>query len=293
MRTPATDLLGIEFPLLAFSHCRDVVAAVTNAGGFGVFGAMRYDADELEVELRWVDEQVRGRPYGVDVIVPRSFEGKGEQLDSAALAGRISPEHWDFLELLLAEHGLAGIWDRETAIRESRAAGRFSDGAVDDLLDVAFSHPIRLIANALGPAPVGMIERAREHAVPCAGLVGAPEHAVRQLEAGVDLVVASGYEAGGHTGEVGTIVLVPEVIAAVEGRVTRPRRRRDRHRAADGRRGRARCSRGLDGIRVVDDARGRDEPFHPREDPAVVVPRHGALSRPHGQAGPAASHRVA
>ena len=219
MRTPATDLLGIEFPLLAFSHCRDVVAAVTNAGGFGVFGAMRYDADELEVELRWVDEQVRGRPYGVDVIVPRSFEGKGEQLDSAALAGRISPEHWDFLELLLAEHGLAGIWDRETAIRESRAAGRFSDGAVDDLLDVAFSHPIRLIANALGPAPVGMIERAREHAVPCAGLVGAPEHAVRQLEAGVDLVVASGYEAGGHTGEVGTIVLVPEVIAAVEGRV--------------------------------------------------------------------------
>ena len=91
MRTPVCELLGIDFPLLAFSHTRDVVAAVTNAGGFGVLGAMRYNADELEVELSWIDEQVRGRPYGVDVIVPQSFEGKGEQLDAAALADRISP----------------------------------------------------------------------------------------------------------------------------------------------------------------------------------------------------------
>src|SRR5215510_3696151 len=107
MRTPVCELLGIEFPLLAFSHCRDVVAAVTNAGGFGVFGAMRYSADELEQELRWIDEQVDGRPYGLDVIVPQSFEGKGEQLDAAELATRISAGHWDFLERLLDEHGLA------------------------------------------------------------------------------------------------------------------------------------------------------------------------------------------
>ncbi len=218
MRTPVCELLGIDFPLLAFSHCRDVVAAVTNAGGFGVLGAMRYEADELEVELRWIDEQVRGKPYGLDVIVPQSFEGKGEHLDAAAMAARISDEHWAFLERLLAEHGLAGIWDRETAIRSSRAATLFSDAGIDALLEVAFSHPIRLVANALGPAPARLIERAREHGVACAGLVGATEHAVKQVEAGVDVIVASGYEAGGHTGEIGTIVLVPEVIAAVEGR---------------------------------------------------------------------------
>jgi NAD(P)H-dependent flavin oxidoreductase YrpB (nitropropane dioxygenase family) len=219
MRTRVTELLEIDFPLLAFSHCRDVVAAVTNAGGFGVLGAMRYNAEELEVELRWIDEQVRGKPYGVDIIVPQSFEGKGERLDAAALAARVSEEHWVFLERLLAEHGLAGLVDREEAIRDSRAEGQFSDAEIAALAEVALSHPIRLIANALGPAPAFLIERARERGVPCAGLVGAPEHAVRQLEAGVDVVIASGYEAGGHTGEVGTIVLVPEVIAAVEGRV--------------------------------------------------------------------------
>jgi NAD(P)H-dependent flavin oxidoreductase YrpB (nitropropane dioxygenase family) len=217
MNTPACELLGIEFPLFAFSHCRDVVAAVTNAGAFGVLGAMRYDADELEVVLRWIDEQVGDKPYGVDVIVPERYEGKGEGLDPEALASRISDAHWQFLERLLAEHDLAGVWNREIAIASSRASGLFSDANVDALLDVAFSHPIRLIANALGPAPERLIERAKEQGVPCAGLVGAPEHALRQMQAGVDVVVASGYEAGGHTGEIGTMVLVPEVIAAIRG----------------------------------------------------------------------------
>jgi NAD(P)H-dependent flavin oxidoreductase YrpB (nitropropane dioxygenase family) len=217
MKTPVCELLGIEFPLLAFSHCRDVVAAVTNTGAFGVLGAMRYDADELEVALRWIDEQVAGKPYGVDVIVPQRYEGKGEELDPEGLAGRISDAHWQFLERLLAEHDLDGVWNREIAIASSRASGLFSDANVDALLDVAFSHPIRLIANALGPAPERLIDRAKQQGVPCAGLVGAPEHAVRQVQAGVDLVAASGYEAGGHTGEIGTMVLVPEVIAAIHG----------------------------------------------------------------------------
>jgi NAD(P)H-dependent flavin oxidoreductase YrpB (nitropropane dioxygenase family) len=215
MKTPVCELLGIEFPLLAFSHCRDVVAAVTNAGAFGVLGAMRYDADELEVALRWIDEQVAGKPYGVDVIVPQRYEGKGEELDPEALAGRISDAHWQFLERLLAEHDLDGVWNREVALASSRASGLFSDANVDALLDVAFSHPIRLIANALGPAPERLIDKAEQQGVPCAGLVGTPEHAVRQVQAGVDLVVASGYEAGGHTGEIGTMVLVPEVMAAI------------------------------------------------------------------------------
>ena len=217
MKTPVCELLGIEFPLLAFSHCRDVVAAVTDAGAFGVLGAMRYDADELEVALCWIDEHVGGKPYGVDVIVPQAYEGKGEELDPEALANRISDAHWEFLERLLAEHGMAGLWNRDIAIASSRASGLFSDANVDALLDVAFSHPIRLIASALGPAPERLIDRAKEQGVPCAGLVGAPGHAVRQVQAGVDVVVASGYEAGGHTGEIGTMVLVPEVIAAIRG----------------------------------------------------------------------------
>jgi NAD(P)H-dependent flavin oxidoreductase YrpB (nitropropane dioxygenase family) len=178
---------------------------------------MRYDADELEVALRWIDEQVGGKPYGVDVIVPQRYEGKGRGARSGGARGPHLRRPLQFLERLLAEHDLDGVWNREVGIASSRASGLFSDANVDALLDVALSHPIRLIANALGPAPGRLIDRARQQGVPCAGLVGAPEHAVRQVHAGVDVVVASGYEAGGHTGEIGTLVLVPEVIEAIRG----------------------------------------------------------------------------
>ncbi|MEV4258135.1 nitronate monooxygenase, partial [Spirillospora sp. NPDC049652] len=70
MRTDVCERFGTEFPLFAFSHCRDVVAAVTNAGGLGVLGAVAYTPDRLEEELRWIDDHVGGRPYGVDVLGP-------------------------------------------------------------------------------------------------------------------------------------------------------------------------------------------------------------------------------
>src|SRR5579875_415510 len=87
-------------------------------------------------------------------------------------------------------------------------------GGAEDLLEVAFAHPIRLVANALGVPTPEMIERARAASVPTAALVGTRQHAERQLAAGVDLLVAQGTEAGGHTGEIGTMVLVPEVVDA-------------------------------------------------------------------------------
>lgn len=214
MKTPICDMLGIELPLLAFSHCRDVVAAVTNAGGFGVLGASMHTPEQLSRELTWVDEHVNGRPYGADILVPEKFAGKGEGLDASALHAMIGQPQQDFVAELLAEHGIDA--DGPAGQPGELANTTISDEVGERLLEVAFRHPIKLIASALGTPPGYMIDAARAAGVPIAALVGAREHAIRQVNAGVDILVAAGTEAGGHCGEVTTMVLVPEVIDAIK-----------------------------------------------------------------------------
>lgn len=212
MRTVICDLLGVDLPLLAFSHCRDVVAAVTNAGGFGVLGAAAHTPDQLDRELAWLDAHVAGRPYGVDLIAPADYAGKGDGTDPVRLWDRIPAEHRRFVDDLLAAHGI----DPPDPVppRDRRRPGLTEEHA-RDCLDVAFAHPIGLIANALGVPPPDMTARGKSAGVPVAALVGTRQHAVRQVEAGVDVIVAQGTEAGGHVGEVTTMVLVPEVVDAV------------------------------------------------------------------------------
>ncbi len=215
MRTPVCDMLGIEFPLLAFSHCRDVVAAVTNAGGFGVFGAVKFSPEELDQELQWIDEHVNGRPYGVDLVVPHRTVDRGASAED--LRKKIPDENWKFVNDVLRRYDLPPNDDPEHRPLKDRVewADQYSYEGAQRMLDVAFSHPIKLIANALGVPPSFMVDRARAEGVPIAALVGAREHAVKQVEAGVDLLVAQSYEAGGHTGEVGMMVLIPEIIEAI------------------------------------------------------------------------------
>ena len=208
------EQFGIDFPLFAFSHCRDVVAAVTNAGGFGVLGATAFTPDLLDQELSWIDDHVGGKPYGLDLIVPANFEGKGENLSSGQIwRDRIPEGYRQFIAELLAAHGIP-------TRRNVRLGASFLSGNTGrDLLEVAMSHPIKLIANALGVPPDYMIDAGKERGIPVAALVGAKEHAVKQVAAGVDLIVAQGTEAGGHCGEVTTMVLIPEVIEAIDGAV--------------------------------------------------------------------------
>ena len=229
MRTSICDQLGMEYPVLAFSHCRDVVAAVTRAGGFGVLGATILTPEQLEIELRWIDEAVGGRPYGVDVLVPEKLTGmeKGAHFDGAALADLIPEEHRRFLDSLLEEYGIEpsdpdgdsdpAHGDMSNASGEGLAAGLTGEGAVR-LIEVALTHPIRLVANALGAPPAAMIKAAHAAGVPVAALAGKREHAERHVAADVDIVVAQGYEAGGHTGDIATMVLVPEIVDAVAPR---------------------------------------------------------------------------
>lgn len=211
MKNKICEITGAEFPLFAFSHCRDVVAAVSRAGGFGVLGGSGFTPESLKIELEWIDDHVDGKPYGIDILIPENQDFTGD-VSFEELAERIPEKHIEFTIDLLRKHDVE--LSRADAINKRRPPTLPDVG--EALMDVAFEHPIRLIANALGIAPPSMIERGRKSGVPVAALVGAREHAIRQVKAGVDVIVAQGTEAGGHCGEVSTLVLVPEVIRAIK-----------------------------------------------------------------------------
>lgn len=216
MTNKLCERLGIEFPLFAFSHCRDVVAAVSKAGGFGVLGATAFNPEELEVELQWIDAHVDGKPYGIDVLIPENLSVKNETgLTSKTLAARIPPQHRTFVDDLLKSHGVESAGEHARA-RSDDAPPPFWPEEAMELLRVAFNHPIKMIVNALGKPPQEMIDMGRAHNVPVGALAGAKEHALRLAEAGCDVIVAQGGEAGGHCGEVSTLVLIPEVVRALK-----------------------------------------------------------------------------
>ena len=213
MRSPVCEMLGVEFPLFAFSHCRDVVAAVSRAGGFGVLGATVHSPATLEQELKWIDDHVDGKPYGLDVLIPENISTAGERdVTWQSLERRIPSEYRAFTRDLLKKYGV----ELATTSVPADTPQPFDATRALELLEVSFRHPVRLIANALGVPPKAMIEMGRKHGVPVAALVGAKEHALRQVVAGVDILVVQGTEAGGHCGEVSTMVLVPEVIKAIK-----------------------------------------------------------------------------
>ncbi|ONI70753.1 monooxygenase [Actinosynnema sp. ALI-1.44] len=209
MRTSLCDTFGIEHPIFGFTPSEHVAAAISRAGGLGVLGCVRFnDAADLAKALDWMDANTDGKPYGVDVVMPAKIPTEGAALDLDKL---IPPGHKDFVERTLHRLGVPPI------------GGEGRDGVLGWLhsvarshVDVALEHPVKLIANALGSPPADIIERAHEHGVLVAALAGKAEHARNHVANGVDIVVAQGYEAGGHTGEIATMVLVPEIVDAVD-----------------------------------------------------------------------------
>ena len=216
MNSKICEMLDIEFPLVAFTHCRDVVVAVSKAGGCGVLGAVGMSPEQLEKELKWIDEHIDGKPYGVDVLIPNKMVGKDEKFDADKLVKMIPQEYADFRTDVLANHGIDAPELRKIdAAGSGFAANTQSDGA-KALLDVAFKHPIKIIANALGVPPDWMIQMGKDNDCKVAALLGTAEHAINQVKAGVDILVVSGTEAGGHCGSVSTMVLIPEVHQAIQ-----------------------------------------------------------------------------
>jgi NAD(P)H-dependent flavin oxidoreductase YrpB (nitropropane dioxygenase family) len=221
MKTAITDLFGIDVPILAFTHCRDVVAAVSKAGGMGVLGAVAHSPEQLEIDLKWIEDEIGDRPYGVDLIVPAKYAGSDAGgLTMSDIRGMIPDEHRAFVARLLEKYDVPQLPDdddrqRRDPATSSATAAPFSAAQADPLLEIALAHEPRLLVNALGPPPAHMIERVKEEGRLIGALAGKAQHAERHVNAGVDVIIAQGAEAGGHTGEVGTMVLIPEIVDAV------------------------------------------------------------------------------
>ncbi|MET9533207.1 MULTISPECIES: nitronate monooxygenase [unclassified Streptomyces] len=210
METELSKKLGIEHAIFGFTPFPAVAAAITRAGGFGVLGAVRYTApDELARDLDWMQDHTGGLPYGLDVVMPAK---KVEGVTEAEVEAMIPEGHRRFVEETLAKHGVPELPEGEPS--GWRITG-WMEQVARNQLDVAFDYPIKLLANALGSPPADVIERAHRHGVLVAALAGSAKHARRHADAGIDIVVAQGYEAGGHTGDIASMVLTPDVVDAV------------------------------------------------------------------------------
>ena len=219
MHTPLCDELGIEFPIFAFTHCRDVVVAVSKAGGFGVLGAVGFTPEQLEIECAWIDEHIGDHPYGVDIVIPNKYEGMNTDMSGEELAEMLKKmvpqQHLDFAKKILADHGVP------TADADSNALKLlgWTEATATPQVEVALRHPkVTLIANALGTPPVDMIKHIHESGRKVAALCGSVAQAIKHAEADVDIIIAQGGEGGGHCGDVGSIVLWPQAVKAVAPR---------------------------------------------------------------------------
>ena len=216
MRTPFCNDVGIDAPIFAFTHCRDVVVAVSKAGGLGVLGVGFMDVDQLREELDWIDAHIGDHPYGVDVVIPQNYvgrdeEGLTEQELEDKLWAMVPNEHLALAEQLLQEHGVPPwpetgrpkifCWTRQTVI---------------PCLEEALTRPkCRLIANALGTPPTDIVRQVKDSGRLIGALCGKRKQAIQHRDAGLDFVVAQGTEGGGHTGEIGSMVLWPDIIDSV------------------------------------------------------------------------------
>ena len=218
MRTALSDEFGLDLSLFAFSYMPDVVVEVCKAGGMGVLGAVRFTPDELSEAIEYVEARIGGRPYGVDIVMPAKTEAvAGMPMDELhdMLDKMIPQEHRDFVERLLKEHGVPEL---PAQAQHQRDLLSWNDTEARQQVERSLDRPdVKLIVNALGPPPKDIVDQSHEAGVKVAALVGKKDHALKQIANGVDIIVAQGTEAGGHSGEIATMVLVPEVVEAVNG----------------------------------------------------------------------------
>lgn len=215
MNNDVCRMFGIEIPVFGFSHCRNVVSEISRAGGLGCLGTAYYTPEQLEMELRWIDEQVGDKPYGVNLLLPQKYETVGPTRPSF---DALPEEHVRWQRALLDAAGIPELpaSERDELMQRELAQLHMTPEHADELIDVALRHRnVKLAVSALGSPPKPLLERFRAAGVKVGAMTGAVEHAIRHKENGLDLVIAQGTEAAGHTGVVSSMVLWPAVVDAV------------------------------------------------------------------------------
>ena len=210
LHTKFCDLLGIEYPIIAFTHCKDVVAAVVNAGGFAVLGEAMHTPDEIAADIKWIRSRVGSRPFGIDLVLPASAP-TADTLEKL-LAG-IPEEHRRFAQSIKEKYNVPEPKGQQAL----HQWGGLNQEIARKQLDVILEERAPVFVSGLG-SPAFIIKAAHERGMKIFGLIGKTRQAKRELEAGVDVIVTQGYDAAGHTGPIGTFSIVPEV-AAIAGDV--------------------------------------------------------------------------
>lgn len=205
LHTKLCDMLGIEFPVIAFTHCKDVAVAVINGGGFAVLGEAMHTPEDIEADVRWIRDRVEGRPFGIDLVLPSSVPPAGSVEE---LMSNIPDTHRAFAQEIKERYDVP---DPKGQV-DLHQWGGLNQELARAQLDVLLEERVPVIASGLG-SPAFMLDAAHERGIKVFGLVGKARQAKRQLEAGVDAIIAQGYDAAGHTGNVGTLSIVAEVAA--------------------------------------------------------------------------------
>ena len=214
MKTKLVEMFGIEAPIFAFSHCRDVVVEVSKAGGMGILGVGYFTPQQLREELNWIERHIEGKPYGIDILLP----GKYQQIEQSHVTLKDIPKlQTDYMRKYLDDGGIPRLPEdqAEEMIAAAVKTIQMTREQSLELVAVALEYDIKLIVNALGVPPKELVDDLHARGIKVGGVAGKVEHALRHKAAGVDLIVAQGSEAGGHTGTVSSMLLWPQVVDAV------------------------------------------------------------------------------
>jgi NAD(P)H-dependent flavin oxidoreductase YrpB (nitropropane dioxygenase family) len=214
VHTPLCDRLGIEVPIISAGMGPiagpELVAAVSNAGGLGVLGCTSMSADEVRSVIRRTRE-LTDRPFGVDLILPARLDQGGVRVHD--IASRIPAEHRQVAERIAAE---LGVEPREESGIPASAGDRRALGTdAEAQIDVVIDEHVPVFVGALG-SPAAFAPRLHDAGIVIMSVVGSTKQAVQVARDGADVVIAQGTEGGGHTGHVGTMALLPQVLDAVD-----------------------------------------------------------------------------
>ena len=215
MKNRMCEMFGIEAPIFAFSHCRDVVVDVSKAGGLGVLGMARMSPQRVREELKWIDDHIDGKPYGIDILMPTTYQDAGNlKFDPERL---FPPEQLRFVRKMLDDAGIPPLPEAEAAQIERDLVSTFTFTPKEsaEMVEIAMQHPIKLIVNALGSPPRELVDLAHAKGIKVAAMAGAEKHAIKHQQAGCDFVIAVGTEAAGHTGTTTSMVLWPRIVDVV------------------------------------------------------------------------------